>query len=150
MARSRHDADSHADRRDLARTLALAFGVIYLLVGIAGFFVTGFENFAEETGDKLIIFEVNPLHNIVHLIVGIAGIALSRTRAGARTYGLLLAVAYGATFVYGLFAVNEEDVNFLSINNADNVLHLVSALAGVVIVALASKDPAGRPGTARA
>ena len=48
---------------------------------------------------------------------------LGRTLAGARTYGWLLAVGYGAAFIYGLLAVG-EDWDFLNINGADNVLHL--------------------------
>ena len=40
---------------------------------------------------------------------------------------------YGAAFLYGLFAAGNSDINFLSINGADNGLHLVSAIAGVAI-----------------
>jgi hypothetical protein len=51
----------------------------------------------------------------------------------ARAYGWALLVGYGATFVFGLFAVNEEDINILSLNAADNGLHLASALAGLAV-----------------
>ncbi len=103
------------------------------MVGVLGFFVTGFDNFAGETNETLLFFEVNPLHNVVHVIIGLAGIALWNTLAQARTYGWLLAVGYGAVFVYGLFAVGSERLNFLSLNVADNWLHLVSALAGLAV-----------------
>ena len=113
--------------------LSLAIGAIYLLVGIVGFFVTGFDDFfAHDTNETILGFEVNPFHNIVHILIGAAGLALARTLAGARTYGWLLAVGYGATFVYGLFAVGQT-WDFLSLNWADNWLHLVSALAGLAI-----------------
>ena len=123
------------DGRDasIPRTLALIIGVVYTLIGVLGFFVTGFDDFAAETNESLLGFQVNGLHNVVHLIVGIAGIVLSRTLATARTYGWLLAIAYGATFLYGLFAVGDEDLNFLSLNWADNWLHLISAIAGLAI-----------------
>src|SRR5215203_6228392 len=85
--------------------LALAFGAIYLLVGIVGFFITGFDNFAgNEQHEMLLFFMINPLHNIVHILIGVAGLALSRTLSGARTFGWLLAVGYGAAFIYGLIA----------------------------------------------
>jgi hypothetical protein len=113
--------------------LALAFGVVYLLVGIVGFFITGFDAFADNTQDEMIlVFMINPLHNIVHIVIGLAGIALSRTLAGARTYGWLLAVGYGAAFVYGLIAAG-KDWDFLNINAADNVLHIATAVIGLVI-----------------
>jgi ABC-type transport system involved in multi-copper enzyme maturation permease subunit len=122
-----------ATTRHPAQLLALAIGVVYTLVGIAGFFVTGFDNFAAETDKTLLGFEVNPLHNIVHLAIGLAGLALWRRLDTARTYGWLLAAGYGLAFLYGLVAAGNRDINFLSLNGADNILHLVSALAGVAI-----------------
>jgi hypothetical protein len=127
-------ADRPGDDRGMnwPQVLAMAIGVIYALIGIVGFFVTGFEDFFGHTGDELIGFEINGFHNVVHLVIGAAGILLARTLAGARMFGWLLAVGYGAAFVYGLFAVGESwDV--LSLNWADNILHLVSALIGVAI-----------------
>lgn len=119
--------------KTLPEMLALAFGAIYLLVGIVGFFVTGFDDFfAHNTEDKLLIFEINGMHNVVHIVIGVAGLLLSRTLAAARTYGWLLAAGYGAAFVYGLVAIGET-WDFLSINAADNVLHLLTALVGLVI-----------------
>ena len=118
--------------RTVPEILGLAFGAIYLLVGIVGFFITGFDDFAGHTDEKLLIFQINPLHNIVHILIGVAGLVLSRTLAGARTYGWLLAVGYGAAFIYGLLAVG-EDWDFLNLNGADNVLHIATALVGLVI-----------------
>jgi hypothetical protein len=111
----------------------LAIGAVYTLVGILGFLVTGLEDFAAETDKTLLGFELNPLHNIVHMAIGLAGLALWRRLDSARLYGWLLAAGYGATFVYGLLAAGNRDINFLSINGADNGLHLVSAIAGLAI-----------------
>lgn len=116
--------------------LGLAFGAIYLLVGIVGFFITGFSDFfAHDTGKNLLFFEINGMHNVVHILIGVVGLALSRTLAGARTYGWLLAVGYGAAFIYGLIALG-KDWDFLSLNAADNVLHIATALVGLVIALL--------------
>jgi hypothetical protein len=119
--------------------LALAFGVIYTLIGIIGFFITGFGDFfgnangtTPEHMDTLLGFMINPMHNLVHIVIGLAGLALARTLAGARTYGWLLTVGYGAAFVYGLFAVNES-WDFLNLNWADNILHIATAVVGLVI-----------------
>ncbi len=122
--------------KTIPEILGLAFGAIYLLVGIVGFFITGFDDFfAHNTNETLLGFEINGMHNVVHILIGVAGLALSRTLAGARTYGWLLAVGYGAAFIYGLLAINKE-WDFLSINAADNVLHILTALVGLVIALL--------------
>jgi hypothetical protein len=112
--------------------LALAFGAIYTLIGIIGFFITGFEDFFGHTDKTLLGFEINGMHNVVHILIGVAGLVLGRTLAGARTYGWLLAVGYGAAFIYGLLAT-DKDWDFLSLNWADNFLHLATALVGLVI-----------------
>ena len=113
--------------------------VIYTLIGIIGFFLTGFGDFfgnahgmAMGHDETLLGFMINPMHNVVHILIGVAGLALARTLAGARTYGWLLAVGYAAAFVYGLIAVG-KDWDFLNINAGDNVLHIATALVGLVI-----------------
>ncbi|SFF25829.1 DUF4383 domain-containing protein [Blastococcus tunisiensis] len=126
--------DNAAGRgKSVPEILGLAFGAIYLLIGIIGFFITGFDDFfAHDTGETLLGFEINGMHNVVHIVIGAAGLALSNTLSGARTYGWLLAVGYGAAFVYGLFAVGET-WDFLSLNWADNWLHLGTVIVGLVI-----------------
>ena len=121
--------------------LGLAFGAVYLLVGIVGFFVTGFDHFADNDQHESLLglFMINPLHNVAHILVGVAGLVLARTLAGARTYGWLLAVLYAALFVYGLIAVG-SDWDFLNINAGDNVLHAATAIVGLVIALLPVRD----------
>jgi hypothetical protein len=120
--------------RPWPQLLALVFGAVYLLVGIIGFFVTGFDNFAGNSQHEMLIglFMINPLHNIAHILVGVVGLVLARTLAGARTYGWLLAGLYAVLFVYGLIAVGKS-WDFLNINAGDNVLHIATALVGLVI-----------------
>ncbi len=127
-------ANAGTRTREPHQLLALVIGVVYLLVGLAGFLVTGFDNFAHHGQDEALLgFAINPLHNIVHILIGVLGIVMSKTAAKARTYGWLLFAVYGLTFVYGLIAVNNDAINFLNINGADNILHIGSALAGLAI-----------------
>jgi Domain of unknown function (DUF4383) len=139
-------SDSAPATRHPSQLLALAIGAVYTLVGILGFFVTGLENFAAETDKTLLGFEINPLHNLVHLVIGLAGLALWRRLDAARAYGWLLAAGYGLAFIYGLFAAGNSNINFLSLNGADNGLHLVSAVAGLAIALWPAQRtaPAGR------
>ncbi len=130
-----------ADRAPGARThrgvhqwLALIIGAVYLLVGLVGFAVTGFDGWTEHDHSQTLLgFAINPLHNVVHILIGLLGVLLWRTSGGARTYGWILAIGYGATFVYGLIVQNNPDLNILNINGADNGLHLVSAIAGLAV-----------------
>ena len=135
---------THTDRttndKHPAQYLALAIGALYVLAGIAGFFVTGFDNWTNPEGSSLLGFSVNPLHNVVHLVIGAAGLALWNRLDQTRAYGWLLAVGYGLAFLYGAFvAGGESQANFLALDAADQGLHLVSAIAGLVIALWAAK-----------
>src|SRR6476659_10217223 len=90
--------------------LAFAFGAVYLLVGIIGFFVTGFDDVAGNSQHDVLLglFMINPLHNIAHILVGVVGLLLARTLAGARSYGWLLVGLYAVLFVYGLIASGKD------------------------------------------
>jgi len=145
-ARTRPDTDRGG--RTWPQVAALVVGAVYTVAGIAGFFVTGFDDFAGHTGETLLGFEVNPLHNLVHLAIGVAGLAMAASLALARTYGWLLAVGYGAALLYGLFAVGES-WDFLSLNAADNWLHAVSALVGLLIALGPVRAAVGGPSARR-
>jgi hypothetical protein len=123
------------------RLLATALGILYVLFGIAGFAVTtdiGF--FAAPGGLLLGIFEVNPLHNVLHvvigatlLIAGLAGASAARSVNGA-VGGVCLVLGIAGLFVVG------SPFNILAINGADNVLHFGSA-ALLLAVGLGAERP---------
>ncbi|MFP5351524.1 MAG: DUF4383 domain-containing protein [Actinomycetota bacterium] len=99
---------------------ALVFGVVYLLVGVLGFI----------NKPILGIFEVNALHNIVHLLIGGALVAGSSRHDTAKTVSLAVGVAYLLVAVLGFVATDFLD-DLIKINQADNFLHLVSGAVAV-------------------
>ena len=110
------------------RLLGAVFGAVYLLVGLAGFFVTSGVAFAATTGKALIIFDVNPLHNIIHLLIG-AALLLAATRSvpAAKGVNTTVGAVYLLVGIVGLFLVGSS-ANIIALNGADNVLHLASAV----------------------
>lgn len=105
---------------------AYAFGTVYLVVGIAGFFVTGFDNFAGTEGETLIVFDVNPLHNLVHIALGVLWLAAAGREAAARTISILIGAVLALVGLVGFFILNSS-ANILAINQSDNILHLATA-----------------------
>lgn len=148
-----HDPASARTDRAPIRTAAAVVGATFLLVGILGFVpgvVTDFDDLTfagHGSGAQLLgIFEVSVLHNLVHLLFGIAGLALARSARGAFTFLLGGGVIYLVLWIYGLLIDHESGANFVPLDDADNWLHLVLG-AGMVALALMLK-PQEQPGAA--
>lgn len=121
---------------------ALVVGIVFLLVGILGFIpgiTTNYERlqFASHGSGALLmgIFQVSILHNIVHLLFGIAGVAFARSFAGARNYLIWGGAFYLVLWLYGMLIPHESMANFVPVNSADNWLHLLIG-AGMIALGL--------------
>src|SRR3712207_2087763 len=119
-------AESHGDDRPALRRAALLVGIVFLLVGIAGF-VPGLTedapgDFAGEDSEGSIfgVFQTGILHNLVHGLFGVAGIAMSRAAGSARTFLLGGGAVYLVLFVAGMLGV----MDWLPADDTDDWLHL--------------------------
>jgi hypothetical protein len=113
------------------RLLGVFLGVIYVLDGIYGYFLTSDTAFLSTAGPKVLdLFETNPLHNLVHLVVGLALLitALVGTRA-SKAANTTLGVIFLLVGVVGILIVGGNNpLNILAINGADNVLNFATAV----------------------
>jgi hypothetical protein len=119
-------------------------GIVFLLVGIAGFIpglttdlYEGLE-FAGDggTSELLGIFRVSVLHNIVHGLFGLAGLALAATASGARTYLIGGGAIYLGLFLLGIVGGGD----WLPSNTADNWLHLLLGAGMVGLGVLTTRE----------
>ena len=138
-----------ASDRDLLVTVARLFGIAFLLVGILGF-IPGITtdapgDFAGEDSDAelLGLFKVSVLHNLVHLLFGIAGLALARTWEGARLFLIGGGVIYLLLWVVGLIG----GLDWLPTNSADHWLHFALGAAMVAAGVLRGREPRMRAAT---
>lgn len=136
------------DRTDLQRAAQL-FGIIFVIVGVAGFIpgiTTDYDEltaFDHEGAKVLGLFGVNILENIAHLLYGVAGLALSRTWDGSRLYFIGGGLIYLVLWLYGLVIDKDSSANFLGVNAASDWLHFVIGVAMVGIgVVLGRRDRA--------
>jgi len=139
----------------LVRTFAAVVGAVFLVVGILGFIpgiTTNYDSlmFAGHESEALLLglFQVSVLHNIVHLIFGVAGLAMSRSVDGAAAYLIGGGVIYLVLWVYGLVVAPNSAANFVPLNTADNWLHLLLGV-GMIALGLIGRK-AARPTTAPA
>jgi hypothetical protein len=126
---------------------AVVVGAVFLLVGIAGFIpgiTTNYDQLqfaGHQSGALLLgVFQVSILHNIVHVLFGVAGLALARTAHGARNYLIGGGVIYAVLWLYGLLIGDSMPANFVPMNMADDWLHLVLAVGMIALGVLLGRD----------
>lgn len=114
---------------------ALVVGGVFLLLGILGFIpgiTTNYDTmtFATENSEAelLGIFQVNALHNIVHLLFGVVGVVAARAAFTSQVFLVAGGAVYAVLWLYGLIIDLESGANFVALNTPDNWLHFVLAV----------------------
>lgn len=122
------------------RYFALVYGIVFLVIGIAGFIPAflaplepGHPDLAVEAGSGLLfgLFPVNVLHNLVHLIFGIWGIAVWKNVPRSINYARSVAVIYAVFVIMGLIPLLRTTFGLVPLYGHDIWLHIVlAAVAG--------------------
>ncbi|MEB3356400.1 MAG: DUF4383 domain-containing protein [Synechococcales bacterium] len=140
------------------RNCALILGTIFLALGIAGFLpslmtlpTSGLESqiapsvpqpYSQGFGYLFGLFPVNLMHNLVHLSVGLFGIAASTSLGGARIFNRFFAIAYLPLAIMGLLPLSRTLFGYMPIFG-NNVWF--NALAGVAAAYFGFVRPAQTP-----
>ena len=137
---SNNDTTVGTDHGKLVRTFAMTVGAVFLLVGVLGFvpgITTHYSSMSfagHMSGAKLLgIFQISILHNIVHLLFGVAGLVMGRRADTAATYLVGGGVIYIVLWIYGLLVSAGSKANFVPLNTADDWLHLVLGLGMIAL-----------------
>ncbi len=126
------------------RNFALIFGIIFLVVGIAGF-IPGLVTYTAPVADTapdaapaadmlhqhgylLGLFPVNFLHNLFHIAWGVFGLATYRSFSNARLFARATAIVYGLLTVMGLIPGLNTLFGLLPLYGNDIWLHALLAL----------------------
>ena len=153
---SASSANTAPTRRSPVQLAALVVGAVFLLVGVLGFIpgiTSNFDTIAFASHDSqallLGLFQVSILHNIVHLLFGVWGVVAARTASAARSFLLVGGILYLVLFIYGLLVPMDSAANFVPMNSADNVLHILLAVGMIGLGVILSRRAATTADTAR-
>src|SRR5215207_4170074 len=111
----------------MAKTVCKILGVVFLLVGVAGF-----------AAPRLLSAHLFPAHNVVHIVSGIIALyfGFAGTLSGAKTFSLVFGVVYLALGILGMALGTAPDrtwmVGPLHLAQADHGIHV---LLGVIFLA---------------
>lgn len=123
--------------KSFAQQVMPIFGVLYVVIGLIGFAVTGFSNFLQNTDDSILLsgLSVNPFHNLVHLAIG--GFLLIMSRQGTTTAeGACLGVGifYVAAFVIGV--VGPTNLTIIGMQGRDDLENFNHLINGVILLSV--------------
>jgi hypothetical protein len=132
--------------RTAVQLTATVVAGVFLLVGVLGFIpgiTTDYDQLSFAGHDSMAmllgVFMVSVLHNIVHLLFGVAGLAAARTPRGAKLFLVVGGVVYLVLWLYGLLIDHGSDANFVPVNTADNWLHLGLGIGMIALGLLTSR-----------
>src|ERR671921_2973613 len=110
---------ARSDARTPAQWYCLLAGLALLLAGVLGFISdSSFDTGDAVQGDSFLGFEVNAIHNLIHVASGLVLLAASPRRASARAVAIGFGAVYGVVAIIGL--IDGEDVlGLIPINSAD-------------------------------
>jgi hypothetical protein len=132
------------------RIVAMVIGIVFLVIGLLGLIF-------DTTSGSLLGFDVDLVHNLVHLLTGILGIAAAMTgwsRRFNQIFGIIYLLVGLAGLIPGLY-FSQRLLGIMYVNAADNILHLVVGIVAagvgffvndyVEATARASSDTMTRP-----
>jgi hypothetical protein len=125
--------------------VALVIGIVFLLIGLAGFLVTS----SMRVGN-LLGFDVDLVHNLVHLITGIVALVAVFTgwlRRFNQIFGIIYLIVGLTGLVYpglvypGLY-FNRLWLGLMHINAVDHVFHLIMGIVATAVGFFVADYPA--------
>jgi hypothetical protein len=126
-----------------AQRFALIFGITYLVMGIMGFIpalVSTPETLPGYVSDLGVVsgfgylmglFPVNTPHNIIHIAVGLIGIAASISWDSSRLYSGQLGIWFGVLTILGLIPVANTLFGLVPLYGFDVLLHAATSILGI-------------------
>ncbi len=125
----------------MVKTLAVLFGLVFLVVGILGFVPAATH---EVNGMPMLlgIFHVNTAHNIVHLASGVVFLLCGMAGAGpSRAFFKIFGIVYALVAVLGFYYGDVALLGIISSNMANTWLH-VGLAAAMLLIGFASPKTA--------
>jgi fucose 4-O-acetylase-like acetyltransferase len=123
------------------RVVAVVFGVFALAVAVLGFGRTGFIDLVDPVGDSLLMFRLNPVQNLFHLVLG--GVVTAGVVVGRRWVVPVTVVGAVLFLAAGLWDAGSAET-FLGMNRTTAVTHVVVGavtIVGLAVAVLSSQSP---------
>ena len=120
----------------LARVVIPILGAVYVLLGLAGFLVTGFEGFTQDGPDELVGLSVNPFHNIVHAGAGLLLIIMGLQRNCAAAEGTAMGAGLALLVLFILGVTGPDNLTILSMRGEGELNNFNHLIVGLVLLAV--------------
>lgn len=128
-------------QRSLAQVMLPILGLVYVVLGLVGFAVTGVDGFTQNGPDELLGGGLNPFHNIVHLGAGLFLIIMGLQKNPAAAEGAAMGAGLSLIVFFIVGVAADDNLTILSTNGVgdfNNFNHLVVGVTLLVVGLLSS------------
>ena len=122
--------------KSLAHTLGPILGATYILLGIVGFFVTGFTGFTANTNETLLGLELNVFHNIVHIGAGLFLFIMTRFTPAPAAEGAMMGVGLTLVVLFVIGVTGDGNLSILSVVGMGSAIHFFHLVTGVLVLVI--------------
>jgi hypothetical protein len=107
----------------MVQSFLRVFGVVFLLLGVAGFFIPS-------TGSIHDLLNLSAPHNLIHLLSGMIFLAVSSNFRWSKVVAIVFGALYTLVAILGLFV---DDIFGLSATPSIEVLHFLFGLLALFV-----------------
>lgn len=100
------------------------FGAVFLLIGIAGFFLP-------TTGPVHDLLHLTTPHNAIHLLSGIIFLAVSGSFQWSKVFSIVFGIVYATVAVLGLFST--DIFGLLTVTPTIEIVHFTAAILALFV-----------------
>ena len=128
-------------QKSLAQVMLPILGLVYVVLGLVGFGVTGFDGFTQNGPDELLGGGLNPFHNIVHIGAGLFLIIMGLQKNPAAAEGAAMGAGLSLIVFFIVGVAADDNLTILSTNGVgdfNNFNHLVVGVTLLVVGLLSS------------
>lgn len=113
----------------MIKNLALLLGIVLIVVGFLGFVPS-----ITPDGYLLGLFHVNPAHNFIHLLSGVAALLCGlRNTSASRLFFQIFGIIYGIVALLGFYYLDQPIFGIIANNAHDIWLHVLISTASLYL-----------------
>lgn len=121
----------------VAQKVGPLFGVVFIVLGIIGFLITGFDDgFTAVTGHELLGMGLNAFHNLAYILAGVFLIVMCVAAPPAAAEGATIGIGLFLVVLFILGVVAGDNLTIIGMTGEGDTGNFLHLIVGVTLLAV--------------